>query len=79
MHRSRVLRHSRLTAELHTAALVTLEQHKKGFRISRSALTLHASLLNLDQDTFLTQNDDQYCPVSRVLRAEIPFIPGSSL
>ena len=44
-----------------------------GFRISLSALTLRASVPNLDQDTFarLAQDAEQNCPVSRVLRAEI--------
>ena len=40
---------------------------------SGSALTLRASVPNLDQDTFdrLAQDAEQNCPVSRVLRAEI--------
>jgi lipoyl-dependent peroxiredoxin len=59
--------------ELNTEAAVTLEQDKEGFRISRSALILRASVPNLDQDTFarLAQDAEQNCPVSRVLRAEI--------
>src|SRR3981189_2725933 len=59
--------------ELNTEAAVTLEQDKEGFRISLSALTLRASVPNLDQDTFarLAQDAEQNCPVSRVLRAEI--------
>ncbi len=59
--------------ELHTEAAVTLEQDKESFRISRSALTLRASVPNLDQDTFdrLAQDAEQNCPVSRVLRTEI--------
>ena len=59
--------------ELNTEAAVTLEQDKEGFRITRSALTLRASVPNLDQDTFdrLAQDAEQNCPVSRVLRAEI--------
>ena len=59
--------------ELHTEAAVTLEQDKEGFRISRSALTLRASVPNLDQDTFLrlAQDAEQNCPVSRALKAEI--------
>src|SRR5882672_11274361 len=58
---------------LNAEAAVTLEQDNKGFRISRSALTLRASVPNLDQDTFarLAQDAEQNCPVSRVLRAEI--------
>jgi len=44
-----------------------------GFRVSLSALTLRASVPNLDQDTFarLARDAEQNCPVSRVLRAEI--------
>jgi osmotically inducible protein OsmC len=60
-------------AELNTEAAVSFEQDKESFRISRSALTLRASVPNLDQDTFarLAQDAEQNCPVSRVLRAEI--------
>lgn len=59
--------------ELTTEAVVTFEQDKESFRISRSALTLRASVPKLDQDTFarLAQDAEQNCPVSRVLRAEI--------
>jgi len=59
--------------ELNTEAAVTLEQDKEGFRISRSALTLRASVPNLDQDKFvrLARDAEENCPVSRVLRAEI--------
>src|SRR2546421_134171 len=59
--------------ELNTEAAVTLEQDKEGFRISLSALTLRASVPNLDQDTFarLAQDAEQNCPVSGVLRAKI--------
>ena len=59
--------------ELNTEAVVTFEQDKESFRISRSALTLRASVPNLDQDTFarLAQDAEQNCPISRVLKAEI--------
>ncbi|HWX32205.1 MAG TPA: OsmC family protein [Steroidobacteraceae bacterium] len=59
--------------ELNTEAAVTLEKDNEGFRISHSALTLRASVPNLDQDTFarLAHDAEQNCPVSRVLRAEI--------
>jgi len=59
--------------ELNTEAAITLEQDKEGFRVSLSALTLRASVPNLDQDTFarLARDAEQNCPVSRVLRAEI--------
>jgi osmotically inducible protein OsmC len=60
-------------SELSTEAAVTLEQDKDGFHITHSALTLTASVPNLDQDTFdrLTRDAEQTCPISRVLRAEI--------
>jgi len=47
--------------------------YSERFRISRSALTLRASVPNLNQGTFarLAQDAEQNCPVSRVLRAEI--------
>src|SRR5882762_7201877 len=38
--------------ELNTEAAVNLEKNDEGFSISRSALTLRASVPNLDQDTF---------------------------
>jgi osmotically inducible protein OsmC len=59
--------------ELNTEAVVALEPDEESFRISRSALTLRATVPNLDQDTFarLAQDAEQNCPVSRVLRAEI--------
>jgi osmotically inducible protein OsmC len=59
--------------ELNTEAAVTLEQDGEGFRISRTALTLRASVPNVDQDTFarLAKDAEENCPVSRVLKAEI--------
>jgi lipoyl-dependent peroxiredoxin len=59
--------------ELNTEAAVTLEQDKESFRITRSALTLRASVPNLDPDTFssVAQDAEQNCPISRVLKAEI--------
>jgi osmotically inducible protein OsmC len=67
-----MIRKARAT-ELNSEAAVTLEQDNKGFRISRSALTLRASVPNLDQDAFarLAQDAEQNCPISRALRAEI--------
>jgi osmotically inducible protein OsmC len=49
--------------------------YSEDFRISRSALTLRASVPNLDQNTFArwAQDAEQNCPVSRVLSAEIPL------
>ena len=59
--------------ELNTEAAVSLEQEGQGFRITRSALTLRASVPNLDQATFdrIASNAEQNCPVSKVLKAEI--------
>jgi osmotically inducible protein OsmC len=52
--------------ELNTEAAVTFEQDKEGFRITRSALTLRASVPNLDQDTF-----------DRLARAELSGFQGA--
>jgi lipoyl-dependent peroxiredoxin len=59
--------------ELNTEAAVSLDPEGKGFRISRSALTLRASVPNLDQATFdrLAKDAEQNCPVSKVLKADI--------
>lgn len=59
--------------ELSTVAAVSLEPEGAGFRISRSALTLRASVPNLDQASFarLAQEAEKNCPVSKVLQAEI--------
>src|SRR5262249_50682454 len=59
--------------ELSTEAAVTLEPEGQGFRISRSALTLHAKVPNLDETKFanLARDAEKNCPVSKVLKAEI--------
>ena len=59
--------------ELATEAAVTLEPEGKGFRISRSALTLRAKVPNLDEARFteLAKEAEMNCPVSKVLKAEI--------
>ena len=59
--------------ELATEAAVTLEPEGKGFRISRSALTLRAKVPNLDEATFarLAGEAEKNCPVSKVLNATI--------
>ena len=59
--------------ELNTEAAVSLEQEGQCFRISRSALTLRASVPNVDQATFdrIARDAEQNCPVSKVLKAEI--------
>ncbi|HEY3777625.1 MAG TPA: OsmC family protein [Rhizomicrobium sp.] len=59
--------------ELAAEAAVTLEPEGKGFRISRSALTLRARIPNIDASTFdgLAHEAEKSCPVSKVLNAEI--------
>ena len=55
-------------AELSTEAAVTLEPEGKGFRISRSALTLRAQVPNLDERKFaeMAKDAEKNCPVAKV-------------
>ena len=48
-------------------------ENEKGTNPEELIAAAHASVPNLDQDTFarLAQDAEQNCPVSRVLRAEI--------
>ncbi len=59
--------------ELSTEAAITLISEGQGFRISRSALSLRASVPNIDEATFtrLANDAEKNCPVSKVLNAEI--------
>jgi lipoyl-dependent peroxiredoxin len=59
--------------ELTTEAAVSLEPEGQGFRIKKSALTLRATVPNLDEATFkrLAGDAEKNCPVSKVLNAEI--------
>src|SRR3974377_218903 len=59
--------------ELSTEAAVSLEPEGQGFRISRSALTLRASVPNLNEAKFgeLAGAAEKSCPVSKVLNAQI--------
>ena len=59
--------------ELSTEAAVTIEPEGQGLRISRSALTLRATVPNLDAAEFLqlAAGAQKNCPVSKVLTAEI--------
>jgi osmotically inducible protein OsmC len=59
--------------ELATEAAVSLDPEGQGFRISRSALTLTASVPTLDEETFrrLAEAAEKTCPVSKLLNAEI--------
>ena len=59
--------------ELATEAAVSLEPEGKGFRISRSALTLRASVTGIAEAAFaeMAHEAEKSCPVSKVLSAEI--------
>jgi osmotically inducible protein OsmC len=59
--------------DLTTEAAVTLEPEGKGFRITRSALTLRAQVPNLDETKFaeMARDAEKNCPVSKVLNAKI--------
>lgn len=62
-----------VATELSTEAAVTLEPEGQGFRISRSDLTLHARVPNLDEALFaqLAGDAEKHCPVSKVLNSVI--------
>src|SRR5690348_11382653 len=59
--------------ELTTEAAVSLDPDGQGFKITKSHLTLMASVPGLDQETFdrLAAVAEKNCPVSKVLNAEI--------
>jgi lipoyl-dependent peroxiredoxin len=59
--------------ELSTEAAVSLEPEGKGFKISKSALTLRAKVPNLDDAGFarIAGEAEKNCPVSKVLNAAI--------
>jgi osmotically inducible protein OsmC len=59
--------------ELSTEAAVSLDPDGSGFRITRSALTLRATVPNLTEDTFnkLAKDAELNCPVSKLFKAEI--------
>src|SRR6201993_1953081 len=59
--------------ELTTEAAVSLDPEGQGFRITKSALTLRATVPNLDEATFkkLAGEAKENCPVSKVLNAQI--------
>src|SRR5271169_2154263 len=59
--------------ELSTEATVTLVSEGQGFRISRSALSLRASVPDIDEATFIRFAGDaeKNCPVSKLFNAEI--------
>jgi lipoyl-dependent peroxiredoxin len=59
--------------ELSTEAAVSLDPDGPGFRITRSALTLRATVPNLTEATFnqLAKDAELNCPVSKLMKAEI--------
>jgi osmotically inducible protein OsmC len=52
---------------------ISLDPEGQGFRITKSALTLRATVPNLDEATFkkLAGEAEKNCPVSKVLNAQI--------
>lgn len=56
-----------------TSAAVTLESDGPGFKISRSALALEASVPNISREQFqkIAEGAKAGCPISKVLNAEI--------
>ncbi|MDF2812472.1 MAG: OsmC family peroxiredoxin [Microvirga sp.] len=59
--------------ELATEAAVSLDKDGDGFKISKSRLTLRASVPGIDEAKFeeLARAAEKNCPVSKVLNAEI--------
>lgn len=59
--------------EMRTEAAVSLGKDDQGFKITRSALKLHATIPEIDTDRFdeLAQAAKSGCPVSRLFNAEI--------
>jgi osmotically inducible protein OsmC len=59
--------------ELTTEAAVSLDPEGKGFKISKSALTLRGKVPNCDEATFAkhAEEAEKNCPVSKVLNATI--------
>lgn len=58
---------------LDTKAAVTLDKEGDGFAVTRSALTLTASVPGIDQAQFdsLAQEAKASCPISKLFKAEI--------
>ena len=58
---------------LETSAKVTLDKEGDGFKISKSALELKATVPGIDEAQFaeIAKGAEQNCPVSKVLNAEI--------
>jgi len=60
---------------LETTAKVTLDKQGEGFAITRSDLTLTATIPDIDADQFarIAADAKANCPVSKLLNAEIGF------
>jgi osmotically inducible protein OsmC len=60
-------------ARLATSAAVTIEPEGAGFKISKSALKLEATVPNITREQFqkIAEGAKAGCPVSKVLNAEI--------
>ena len=58
---------------LDTTAKVKLEKDGEGFKVTRSDLTLKASLAGIDPDRFaaIAQDAKANCPISKLLNAEM--------
>ena len=58
---------------LETVATITLDKQGEGFAITRSDLTLHATVNDIDEDHFarIAADAKATCPVSKLLNAEI--------
>ena len=56
-----------------TSAAVTLDQDGPGFKVTKSALKLEATVPNIDRDQFqkIAEGAKAGCPISKVLNAEI--------
>ncbi|GJD88262.1 Peroxiredoxin OsmC [Methylobacterium hispanicum] len=59
--------------ELRTESVVSLEKEGDGFKVSKSALTLTATIPGIEQAKFdeLAHAAEVNCPISKVLNAEI--------
>jgi osmotically inducible protein OsmC len=59
--------------ELSTEAALSLDRDGEGFRITRSALRLRATVPGIDAAAFaaMAEGAEKNCPVSKVLNAEI--------
>lgn len=58
---------------LSTEAAVTLEKDGEGFTVTKSALTLTATVAGIDEDEFqkIAAGAKANCPISKLLKAEI--------